>query len=192
VKLTGSEETPRVEAHELHNPQQIKAFVHPLRRRILHVLVKEPATNQQVARALDLPPARVFHHMRSLERAGLVRLVETRVSGRNVEKFYAASARRFILKPDGEEIEAAPESDSGMDILRQDIAVASLANPADKPRVLTRTVDASREQLATFHARVRELMNELASGEQSEPSGAKHRTVIAVVTYREPGDARDA
>src|SRR5579884_2768877 len=87
---------------ELTDPGQIKAFVHPLRRRILHVLAGELATNQQVARALGQPPARVFHHMRSLERAGLIRLVETRVGVRNVEKLYAPIAKRFIVRPDGD------------------------------------------------------------------------------------------
>src|SRR5829696_5979233 len=81
------------------DPQQIKAFTDPLRVRVLVMLAERAATNQQVANLLGEPQAKVLYHLRFLLDAGLIRLVEQRVKGGNVEKYYRATARSYGLRP---------------------------------------------------------------------------------------------
>ena len=83
----------------IDEPRQIKAFTDPLRVRVLVVLAERAATNQQVADALGEPQAKVLYHIRFLLDVGLIRLVNTRIKGGNVEKYYRAVARSFAIQP---------------------------------------------------------------------------------------------
>jgi DNA-binding transcriptional ArsR family regulator len=67
---------------------------------ILDVLRERPATITQIAASLGVHPANLTRHIRVLEDAGLVALVEKRDTGRNLEKYYAAAARRFRIAPE--------------------------------------------------------------------------------------------
>ncbi|MFI6984075.1 ArsR/SmtB family transcription factor [Embleya sp. NPDC050154] len=78
---------------------EIAAYLHRTRMAILDALRDGAATATQVARRLDVHPANLTRHIRILESAGLVILVEKRDTGRNLEKYYAASAERFTVAP---------------------------------------------------------------------------------------------
>jgi DNA-binding transcriptional ArsR family regulator len=78
---------------------EIAAYLHRTRMSILEVLREGPATTTQIAARLGVHPANLTRHVRLLEEAGLVALVERRDIGRNVEKYYAATARRFRVAP---------------------------------------------------------------------------------------------
>jgi DNA-binding transcriptional ArsR family regulator len=67
---------------------------------ILDVLRDGAATAAQIAARLGVHPANLTRHLRVLEKAGLVALVEKRDTGRNLEKYYAATAGRFVVAPD--------------------------------------------------------------------------------------------
>ena len=84
---------------EVSQPSQLKVFTDPLRIRVLNVLARREATNQQVADSLGEPTAKVLYHVRFLGEAGLIRLVRTEVKGGNVEKYYRAIALAFTLSP---------------------------------------------------------------------------------------------
>lgn len=82
---------------ELETPEQITAFGHPLRQRILRLLSTDPMTNKQLAQKLGESPARLHFHVRELHRAGLIELVAERPKGGVLEKYYRATARAFRL-----------------------------------------------------------------------------------------------
>ena len=79
---------------------EISAYLHRSRMAILEVLRDGPATATQIAARLGVHPANLTRHVRVLEEAGLVALVEKRDTGRNLEKYYAATARRFRVAPE--------------------------------------------------------------------------------------------
>src|SRR6478736_3180843 len=72
---------------------EMRALAHPLRLRILEVFIERPRTTKQVADLLGEPPTRLYHHVAALERAGLLRLTETRKNRGTTEKWYEAAAR---------------------------------------------------------------------------------------------------
>ncbi|PWH12019.1 MAG: hypothetical protein DDG60_15150 [Anaerolineae bacterium] len=78
--------------------EQIKLLSDPRRLQILRLLMAQPATLSQIGRALDKHPAWVQHHIRTLERAGLVEVAEVRANPGLVEKFYRAKASGFIVQ----------------------------------------------------------------------------------------------
>jgi DNA-binding transcriptional ArsR family regulator len=86
----------------LADEKQIRAYAHPARMNILEQLGREKQSVSGVARALGVHPANITHHFKLLEKAGLIRLVEKRDTGKNLEKFYRAVAFHFTVNLAGE------------------------------------------------------------------------------------------
>ena len=104
-------------------PDQLQALSNQTRWRILGRLLVAPASVQELARSLGVAKGTIGHHVRVLEEAGLIRVVETRRVRGVVEKRYARVARQFRL-PETENV--APEERLGLGTmpLRQAIAEA--------------------------------------------------------------------
>jgi DNA-binding transcriptional ArsR family regulator len=83
---------------EIERPEQLKALGHPLRLKVLQVLAdsERPLTNRELAARLAVDPGHLHFHVRMLNRAGLIELVE--VAGR--EKPYRPVAKHFRVGPD--------------------------------------------------------------------------------------------
>ncbi len=106
-----------LEELELDTEARVKAFTHPYRMKLLHVLkdLRAPATATDVARALGDGPGKSHYHMRILESAGIVVLARTEVVNGIIARYYEPAAKRFNVK--GEAL------GSGVDAgLRDDVA----------------------------------------------------------------------
>ncbi|MFI5709518.1 ArsR/SmtB family transcription factor [Kribbella sp. NPDC051620] len=82
----------------LEEPEKVRAALSPLRRKLLDLL-QEPASGTQLAAALELPRQRVNYHLRELEKAGLVELVEERQRRGCVERILRATSGSFVVDP---------------------------------------------------------------------------------------------
>src|SRR5690349_683586 len=60
----------------------------------------EPDSAAGVARRLELPRQQVSYHMRELEQARLVELVEERRKGNCIERVVRAAARTYVISPE--------------------------------------------------------------------------------------------
>ncbi len=113
-------------------PDQLQALGEPTRWRILGRLLDGPASIQELARSLGTPKGTIGHHVRVLDAAGLIRIVERhRVRG-VVEKRYARVARQFRL-PEAESPMAAEHPELGTLPLRQAIGEARPPGGKDDP-----------------------------------------------------------
>ena len=88
----------RADRQTLTTPETIRAYVHPTRLAILAILADRQETASGVARELGVHPANLTRHLRILEHAGLIRLVEKRDTGRNLAKYYRATATAFHVQ----------------------------------------------------------------------------------------------
>ncbi len=70
----------------------------PIKRRLLAAL-REPGSASSLAKALGLPRQQLGYHLRALEAAGLVRLVEERKRRGLVERVLVAAADSFVIDP---------------------------------------------------------------------------------------------
>jgi DNA-binding transcriptional ArsR family regulator len=82
----------------LNEPDRVRLALTPIRRTLLERL-REPASATQLAAALGLPRQRLNYHLRELERAGLVELVEQRRRRGCVERIVVAAADAFVVDP---------------------------------------------------------------------------------------------
>ena len=71
----------------------------PIRQRVLSHL-REPDSATGVARRLRLARQKVNYHLRALEEAGLVELVEERRKGNCIERVVRATAQAFVISPE--------------------------------------------------------------------------------------------
>lgn len=78
--------------------EQASAMLEPARMRLLGELAT-PDSASGLARRLGMPRQRVNYHLRELERAGLVALVEERKKGNCTERVVAATARSYLIDP---------------------------------------------------------------------------------------------
>jgi putative molybdopterin biosynthesis protein len=78
--------------------EQLKLLADPRRLAILRILMSTPASLTQIGAAIGEHPAWVRHHLKQLESAGLVELVETKIESGVVEKFYRARAGGLLLQ----------------------------------------------------------------------------------------------
>jgi len=77
---------------------QIKLLADSRRMTILRLLMAQPATLTHLARIMKQSPAWVRHHIKILESAKLVEIVEIRKTGTVTEKYYRAKSNAFLLQ----------------------------------------------------------------------------------------------
>lgn len=131
---TEPNQTDRGEAatYLIERPDQLHALGDPTRWRILGRLLVEPASIQELAKALGMAKGTIGHHVRVLDRAGLIRIVERhRVRG-VVEKRYARVARQFQL-PRADSPIGAEHPELGLLPLRQALAEARASGADEDP-----------------------------------------------------------
>ena len=145
----------------------MRALAHPLRLRLLEVFAEAPRTTKQVADLLGEPPTRLYHHVAALERAGLLRLTETRKNRGTTEKWYEAIARTMGSstppKSGGRtpKDQAAARRSVAMAVLeqsRQEL-LASMTRPDGQPPLVARLVMvAPNARIAELRQRITRLL----------------------------------
>ena len=125
------------QTHTLQSLETIKILSDTRRVEILRLLMEKPATLSQLGRTLNMHPAKIRHHLKQLEEAGLVEFVSSREVRGFVEKYYQASAPAYfvnyaVLPQTGEQgtIFAMGSHDLALELLvdqlRQDIRTPNL------------------------------------------------------------------
>ncbi|MBT8247023.1 MAG: helix-turn-helix domain-containing protein [Acidimicrobiia bacterium] len=160
----------------LTEPSQLKAIAHPIRTRLLNALEAEPRSAKQLATDLDLTHGNVGHHLKVLERGGLVEVVEERKVRALTERIFAPAYDRlrievgeggldrihFLFEQAGRE--AAPQAEQPFD---------------DQGRLYSARMPEDRA--AEFAARLVALADEFAAAEGDGPTfgfaGAVYRVV---------------
>ncbi len=146
----------------LSDAPRIRGYLHPARMAILQMLSAQRRTITSVAREMKVHPANLTHHFKRLQRLGLIRLVETRDTGRNLEKYYASVARNFVVRP-------KTRSATGKQALALSILRDNLSAAIDRSRPGTRAVDTlallasarlREKDLGRFAKRLRTLIAE--------------------------------
>ncbi|WP_067812785.1 winged helix-turn-helix domain-containing protein [Actinomadura kijaniata] len=82
----------------LDEPDTVAVVLAPLRRKLLAKL-REPASATQLAAALGLPRQKVNYHLRALETAGLIELVEERRRRGCLERIMRARPGAVVVDP---------------------------------------------------------------------------------------------
>ncbi len=79
-------------------PEQLRALADALRTKIVAMLRERSRSTQELAQELRLPKGTVGHHLKVLERAGLIHVVRTRKVRALTEKYYGRVAWLFLMQ----------------------------------------------------------------------------------------------
>jgi DNA-binding transcriptional ArsR family regulator len=80
------------------DPEQLRALADELRGKIVRRLRERARSVSELADELRLPKGTVAHHVKVLEKAGLVRVVRTRKVRALTERYYGRVARLFLVQ----------------------------------------------------------------------------------------------
>lgn len=131
--------------------KEIDAYLHRTRMEILRILQGAPGTVSGVAKTLGVHPANLSRHFRILAEANLIALVETRDTGKNLEKYYSPTAREFTIRSSDSAIQDPARKALRFAISDIEAAMADLSE-SDQDLVLARIESARipRERFGEF------------------------------------------
>jgi len=161
---------------------EIRALAHPLRLRLMEVFGEAPRTTKQVADLLGEPPTRLYHHVAALERAGLLRLKETRQNHGITEKWYEANSRPMSLSDVGpsrprsrSKRESAARRALAMSVLtqsRHEMVAAMAVQGRERPMLGRLVIVVPAAQLAELRQRLFTIVKEIRNDFKREDRNA--------------------
>jgi DNA-binding transcriptional ArsR family regulator len=158
-------------------PGQLRALADDLRTGIVSLLRSRARSTQELARDLGVPKGTIGHHLKVLERAGLVRVVRTRQVRAVTEKFYGRTAHLFLFAAE----DAADERGLGASLFRQ-----SAREIDASPHVATFGQAMARltpEDVLRLERRLERLWDDFAAADS--PDGAPYRMPCALYQTRD-------
>jgi DNA-binding transcriptional ArsR family regulator len=162
----------------VEQPEQLRALAHPFRAKIGALLKQRAASTTELATALGAPKGTVGHHLKVLEKAGLIRVVRTRKVRALTEKYYGRVARLFVLKG----TDAVPEDLRGGAItammLRHAADEVIASGSAEKDASGFIHVRLAPADLRRFQRRLNRLVADLHRGE--DPEGETYALAFAL------------
>lgn len=170
----------------VREPEQLKALGNDLRSRIVVLLRETARSTTELAEQLKLPKGTVGHHLKVLEKAGLIRVVRTRQVRAMTERYYGRTARLFLLK--------SADTDADAEVTRNVVA-ASLRSAIDEilpPLEGQRATSAvlrmrlSPADARRFEQRLEKLQRDFLQVED-DPEGEPYGLMLAL--YRRAPDA---
>lgn len=130
-------------------PARAAAMLQPVRLEILDRL-REPDSAAGLARRMGQPRQRLNHHLRELERAGFLELVEERRKGNCLERLYRTRASHYLISPAA----LGPLAPTAPDALGDRFSWAHLTTLVGRAlrdlTLLRRRADRAGKRLATF------------------------------------------
>ena len=134
----------------IDDPRTAGVSLDPIRSRLLAAL-QVPGSATSLAPEVGLSRQKVNYHLRSLERHGLVRLVEERRKGNMTERVLQATAAAYVISP-GALAGVAPDPDLAPDRQSASWLVAVCSRTVGEVGELLRRAARAGRPVATFAA----------------------------------------
>ncbi|WP_157520678.1 ArsR/SmtB family transcription factor [Herbidospora daliensis] len=190
----------------IDDPAAAEVSLDPVRSRILAELA-EPGSATQLAVKIGLPRQKVNYHLKTLEKHGLVELVEERRKGNVTERVMRATAGSYVISPAALGA-VEPDPSRRPDRLSAAWLLAVAAQLVKDVGALITRSERAQQKVATFaidgtvrfaNARDRAAFAEELSAtvaalvsryhDEQSPGGRDHRVVVALhpaITRQEP------
>lgn len=181
----------------IEDPAVAEVSLDPVRARLLAELV-EPGSATMLAARVGLPRQKVNYHLKTLERHGLLNLVEERRKGNCTERVLQASALSYVISPTALAA-LAPDPARSPDQLSARWLLAVAARLVREVGELITSAARARKRVATFAldgevrfasaadraAFATELTNAITTlvgkyHDETAEGGRPHRVVLAV------------
>jgi DNA-binding transcriptional ArsR family regulator len=153
-------------------PDQLRALADDVRTAIVALLRERALSTQQLAKVLAIPKGTVGHHLKVLERAGLVHVVRTRQVRAVTEKYYGRTAMLFLFQTE----DPADARALGSAVLRR--AAAELDVSPDTARFGFPKSRLTPKDLNRLERRLRRLTEDFLDADS--PDGVPYALAVAL------------
>jgi predicted ArsR family transcriptional regulator len=158
-------------------PGQLRALADDLRAGVVSLLRSRARSTQELARELGIPKGTIGHHLKVLERAGLVRVVRTRQVRAVTEKFYGRTAHLFLFAAEDE----ADDRALGASLFRQAAReIDASPHVASFGQAMARLTP---QDLVRLEKRLKRLAHDFAAADS--PGGSPCRLPFALYQTRD-------
>jgi DNA-binding transcriptional ArsR family regulator len=177
--------------------QSARTLLRGPRLRLLEALRERPDSASGLAERLGVPRQTINYHLRQLEQAGLVELVEERGHGRCVERVVAPAAAAFTLSPatlgplaprscDVDDRTSAEYLAARAGEVVRDVGVLiGGAGPVPTLTLETQIRFASADERAAFARDLQEAIERLVSRYHDDRAGGERRFTLLVAAHPE-------
>lgn len=151
----------------LTTTEEIKIYSDPYRLRILHVFRRfgKPATVKEIADELGEIPAKVYYHVKKLEKIGLLTLVETKEINGIVAKYYAVFSgeinigQKQIENAEVKDIVAAEHTSYLSELFdhHKSKYIEQKGENSSSAQLFNRTLYMTEAEVASLHAEIMKL-----------------------------------
>ena len=155
------------DVYYLENLEQFEAIAAPFRYKIIKLISIRPITGAQLAKILGISRPRAHYHLKTLEKQGLVNLVEKRLVKGIIENYYLSRAKFFSADKLIERSQKNPEDTDFTQNLYKIINKTALTmleaaheNLADSKDKLENYTFSFEFTLGLTHEQIKELENE--------------------------------
>jgi DNA-binding transcriptional ArsR family regulator len=176
----------------IERADQMKAIADPLRLRVVQLLMTDPRRSfavKEIGAALEQPVTKLYHHVKILEAAGLIKDVETRLVSGIVEHRYQAGQRslrfddRLLGEPEVRS-DSIAHVNALIDASREDLAAYLRREDAD-----VALVDVTKARARLTGAQIKAIQDQIEAmvasfadtGEDNERAGVARSTLLFVM-----------
>ena len=149
----------------ISEPAQLRALGDEIRGRIISLIREQAASATDLAALLQMPKGTVGHHLKVLEKAGLVHVVRTRRVRAVTEKYYGRVARLFLIKSRDEQDD---ELVHGVGAMSLRVAASELAVTDEVAMHALVRVRLAPPDVKRFNRRLDKLVQDARSAESPE------------------------
>ncbi len=173
-------------------------ILHPVRMRLLAALARRQLTARQLSELLpDVPQATLYHHLGTLTRAGLLRIVSQRQVRGTVEKLYALADDNMFLGP-ADLANASPDDHLRYFTIFVSALIGDFARYVQRNTPIDFAAEGVGYREVPFYVSDEEFAQATAALSQAllpflrnEPAPNRRRRLVAIITFPDaaPADA---
>ena len=173
-------------------------ILHPVRMRLLAALARRQLTARQLSELLpDVPQATLYHHLGTLTRAGLLRIVSQRQVRGAVEKLYALADDNMFLGP-ADLANASPDDHLRYFTIFVSALIGDFARYVQRNTPIDFAAEGVGYREVPFYVSDEEFAQATAALSQAllpflrnEPAPNRRRRLVAIITFPDatPADA---
>lgn len=170
---------------EINTFEELKCISDQLRMKISMLLIEREMTATEIGKHLNIPKAKIFYHLKELEKYGMVKINRTEVKGSNVYKYYVATHNGFKVNPQLLNEYRDEVSDSTKDMVTSQInRTIDVLNQygliMDDEKLISKTVQAkwSQNQFDTFKQKLDALIDGVDQQSNDEDESYYYLNII--------------
>jgi len=198
-----------VEERIITDLDTLRLLADPLRLSILGAfppMARRPMSVKEIAEKIDEGQTKLYRHVKKLEEAGLIRVVETRVVSGIIEKRYLPAQKRMMIE--GSMLAQGPEPDdftdtlvammdSARDRVRAGIRAGRVPltapdeGPDLSPQIGSIRVNMTLERYNELRAKVTDLLENIGPSDESPDAFSVHLQALVYASFEPPEQEPD-